>query len=36
MLVAGSAIFSPGKTEANAREFLQLARAAESALAAQN
>jgi ribulose-phosphate 3-epimerase len=28
MLVAGSAIFSPGKTEQNAREFLQLARAA--------
>ena len=28
MLVAGSAIFSPGKTEENAREFLKLARAA--------
>jgi ribulose-phosphate 3-epimerase len=28
MLVAGSAIFKPGKTEANAREFLQIARAA--------
>ena len=28
MLVAGSAIFAPGKTEQNAREFLQLARAA--------
>jgi ribulose-phosphate 3-epimerase len=28
MLVAGSAIFSPGKTEQNAQEFLQLARAA--------
>jgi hypothetical protein len=31
MLVAGSAIFAPGdfaKTEANAREFLALARAA--------
>ena len=28
MLVAGSAIFSPGKTEQNAREFLKLARAA--------
>ncbi len=27
MLVAGSAIFSPGKTEQNAREFLDLARA---------
>jgi ribulose-phosphate 3-epimerase len=28
MLVAGSAIFQPGKTTANAREFLQIARAA--------
>jgi ribulose-phosphate 3-epimerase len=28
MLVAGSAIFAPGKTEANAVEFLRLARAA--------
>jgi ribulose-phosphate 3-epimerase len=28
MLVAGSAIFSPGKTEQNAREFLKTARAA--------
>ena len=28
MLVAGSAIFSPGKTEQNAREFLKAARAA--------
>ena len=28
MLVAGSAIFSPGKTEQNAHEFLKLARAA--------
>jgi ribulose-phosphate 3-epimerase len=28
MLVAGSAIFSPGKTEQNAREFLKVARAA--------
>ena len=28
MLVAGSAIFQPGKTEGNAREFLRLARAA--------
>jgi len=28
MLVAGSAIFSPGKTEANAREFLKVARTA--------
>ena len=28
MLVAGSAIFSPGETERNAREFLDLARAA--------
>ena len=28
MLVAGSAIFAPGKTEANARGFLRLARAA--------
>jgi ribulose-phosphate 3-epimerase len=28
MLVAGSAIFSPGKTEENARELLKLARAA--------
>ena len=31
MLVAGSAIFSPGKTEENAREFLKLARAVEPA-----
>jgi ribulose-phosphate 3-epimerase len=31
MLVAGSAIFSPGKTEENAREFLKLARAASPA-----
>jgi ribulose-phosphate 3-epimerase len=30
MLVAGSAIFSPGKTEQNAVEFLKLARAAGS------
>ncbi|MES2391523.1 MAG: ribulose-phosphate 3-epimerase [Acidobacteriota bacterium] len=30
MLVAGSAIFQPGHTEANAREFLQIARAAHS------
>jgi ribulose-phosphate 3-epimerase len=37
MLVAGSAIFSPGKTEQNAVEFLKLARAAETARdAAQN
>jgi ribulose-phosphate 3-epimerase len=28
MLVAGSAIFQPGKTDANAREFLRIARAA--------
>ncbi len=28
MLVAGSAIFEPGKTEKNAREFLKVARAA--------
>lgn len=28
MLVAGSAIFAPGKTEGNAREFLRVARAA--------
>jgi ribulose-phosphate 3-epimerase len=28
MLVAGSAIFSHGKTEQNAQEFLRLARAA--------
>jgi ribulose-phosphate 3-epimerase len=28
MLVAGSAIFQPGRTEENAREFLRLARAA--------
>jgi ribulose-phosphate 3-epimerase len=28
MLVAGSAIFAPGKTEENAREFLRVARAA--------
>jgi len=28
MLVAGSAIFAPGKTEANARDFLRIARAA--------
>ena len=28
MLVAGSAIFQPGKTEENAREFLRIARAA--------
>jgi ribulose-phosphate 3-epimerase len=31
MLVAGSAIFSPGQTEQNAIEFLKLARAAEAA-----
>ena len=31
MLVAGSAIFSPGKTEQNAQEFLKLARAASPA-----
>jgi ribulose-phosphate 3-epimerase len=31
MLVAGSAIFAPGKTEQNAREFLKLARAASPA-----
>jgi ribulose-phosphate 3-epimerase len=31
MLVAGSAIFSPGKTEHNAQEFLRLARAASPA-----
>lgn len=31
MLVAGSAIFSPGKAEENAREFLRLARAAAAA-----
>ena len=30
MLVAGSAIFQPGKTEANATEFLRVARAAGS------
>jgi ribulose-phosphate 3-epimerase len=30
MLVAGSAIFQPGKTEANARDFLRTARAAAS------
>ncbi len=35
MLVAGSAIFSPGKTGRNAHEFLQLARAAEAARKAQ-
>jgi ribulose-phosphate 3-epimerase len=35
MLVAGSAIFSPGKTEQNAREFLKLARAASPAQAGQ-
>ncbi len=28
MLVAGSAIFAPGKTESNAREFLRMARSA--------
>ena len=28
MLVAGSAIFQPGKTEENAREFLRIARQA--------
>jgi ribulose-phosphate 3-epimerase len=28
MLVAGSAIFAPGKTEENARDFLRVARAA--------
>ena len=33
LLVAGSAIFSPGKTEQNAREFLDLARAAVTATA---
>jgi len=31
MLVAGSAVFSPGKTERNARELLKLARAASPA-----
>jgi ribulose-phosphate 3-epimerase len=31
MLVAGSAIFAPGRTEQNAVEFLKLARAAEAA-----
>jgi ribulose-phosphate 3-epimerase len=31
MLVAGSAVFSPGKTEQNALEFLRLARAASPA-----
>lgn len=31
MLVAGSAIFQPGKTEANAQEFLKIARAAAEA-----
>jgi ribulose-phosphate 3-epimerase len=37
MLVAGSAIFSPGKTEENAREFLKMAHmAAESIGAAQD
>jgi ribulose-phosphate 3-epimerase len=30
MLVAGSAIFEPGKTEENAREFLRIAREASS------
>jgi ribulose-phosphate 3-epimerase len=30
MLVAGSAIFQPGKTEENARDFLRIARAADS------
>ena len=30
MLVAGSAIFQPGKTEENARDFLRVARAASS------
>ena len=30
LLVAGSAIFEPGKTEANAREFLRLAHAAQA------
>ena len=33
MLVAGSAIFHPGKTEANARDFLSVARAAGSTIA---
>jgi ribulose-phosphate 3-epimerase len=33
MLVAGSAIFAPGKAEANAREFLRVARAAGMATA---
>ncbi len=33
MLVAGSAIFQPGKAEANAREFLRVARAAGMATA---
>jgi ribulose-phosphate 3-epimerase len=32
MLVAGSAIFQPGKTEANARDFLSVARAAGSTI----
>jgi len=31
MLVAGSAIFEPGKTEANAKRFLEIARAADPA-----
>jgi ribulose-phosphate 3-epimerase len=31
--VAGSAVFSPGKTEENARELLKLARAASPAQA---
>jgi ribulose-phosphate 3-epimerase len=31
MLVAGSAIFAPRKTEQNARKFLKLARTASSA-----
>jgi hypothetical protein len=30
MLVAGSAIFQRGRTEENAREFLEVARAAET------
>ncbi|MDE3105077.1 MAG: ribulose-phosphate 3-epimerase [Acidobacteriota bacterium] len=34
MLVAGSAIFQPGRTQANATEFLRLARAAEAEMLA--
>jgi hypothetical protein len=36
MLVAGSAIFGPGGAEANAKDFLAAARAAEARLEAED